>query len=60
MRLHVTNVNHTRVGDSGGPWFWGNTAYGLHYGLVENTGGQVRAAFTPEFLLGYMNVRAWY
>lgn len=24
----------TNPGDSGGPWFYGNSAYGIHYGLM--------------------------
>lgn len=29
METHLTDA-----GDSGGPWFWGNTAYGVHRGYV--------------------------
>lgn len=30
----LTRMKHRRAtgGDSGGPWFWGNTAYGIHQG----------------------------
>jgi streptogrisin C len=35
----------TDAGDSGGPWFYGNTAYGIHYGDIPR-GGASRSAFT--------------
>jgi len=35
----------TQEGDSGGPWFYGNTAYGIHYGNIPR-GGADRSAFT--------------
>lgn len=33
-------------GDSGGPWYWGNTAYGLHSGYTTSL-FQKRGQFTP-------------
>jgi hypothetical protein len=30
--LVAMHRRHAAPGDSGGPWFWGNTAYGLHQG----------------------------
>ncbi|MBM7412250.1 hypothetical protein JOE38_002073 [Clavibacter michiganensis] len=35
----------TQEGDSGGPWYYGNTAYGIHYGNIPR-GGADRSAFT--------------
>jgi streptogrisin C len=35
----------TQEGDSGGPWYYGNTAYGIHYGDIPR-GGADRSAFT--------------
>jgi streptogrisin C len=35
----------TDAGDSGGPWYYGNTAYGIHYGDIPR-GGADRSAFT--------------
>ncbi|CAQ00158.1 putative serine protease [Clavibacter sepedonicus] len=35
----------TEAGDSGGPWYYGNTAYGIHYGDIPR-GGASRSAFT--------------
>jgi streptogrisin C len=35
----------TAEGDSGGPWFYGNTAYGIHYGNIPRDGAD-RSAFT--------------
>lgn len=58
-RFHITDRAFTAPGDSGGPWFWNNTAYGLHYGKIPNSGGDLRSAFTPVFLLGYMDVEVW-
>lgn len=33
-------------GDSGGPWFYGNTAYGIHSGY-KSIWGFTRDVFTP-------------
>lgn len=33
-------------GDSGGPWFWSTTAYGIHSGWIT-IGGAPRDMFTP-------------
>ena len=58
-RFSITDRDWIATGDSGGPWFWNYTANGITYGWVRNTGGNYRAAFTPVFLLGYMNVGVW-
>ena len=36
----------SKKGDSGGPWFWGNTAYGIHQGEWFFL-PKVRDTFTP-------------
>lgn len=38
--------DRSEKGDSGGPWFWGNRAYGIHQGGWF-VGYKVRDAFTP-------------
>lgn len=38
----------TSGGDSGGPWFLGNTAYGVHSGVAK-VDGVNRSVFTPSF-----------
>ena len=38
--------DRSKTGDSGGPWFWGNTAYGIHQGGWFKY-LKVRDAFTP-------------
>ena len=38
--------DRSKKGDSGGPWFWGNTAYGIHQGEWFFL-PKVRDAFTP-------------
>lgn len=41
MKSHITDG-----GDSGGPWFWGNTAYGIHHGY-KSIWFIDRSLFTP-------------
>ncbi|WP_157073125.1 trypsin-like serine protease [Kribbia dieselivorans] len=36
----------TEQGDSGGPWYWSESAYGIHYGVDVRNGDAV-SAFTP-------------
>ena len=47
----VAMFSHTtQGGDSGGPWFHGNTAYGIHYGSntgIERPASKRRSLFTP-------------
>jgi hypothetical protein len=38
----------TEGGDSGGPWFFGNEAWGVHSGAM-NLDSRLRSAFTPVF-----------
>mgnify|MGYP003494911257 FL=1 len=33
-------------GDSGGPWYWGGTAYGIHYGVSTGYDGYARNLFS--------------
>lgn len=42
----ATHRHHTKSGDSGGPWFWGNTAYGVHHGYKTIFPFE-RSLFTP-------------
>ncbi|MBW8485544.1 S1 family peptidase [Actinomadura parmotrematis] len=44
--LTATTHDRTRPGDSGGPWYWGNDAYGLHSGSMTISKHN-RSLFTP-------------
>lgn len=44
--LVAMNHRYAAGGDSGGPWFWGNTAYGIHQGAIRIT-FVLRDVFTP-------------
>lgn len=45
-------------GDSGGPWFYGNTAYGLHQGnYVDPVNGLPYDQYTPAASLPRMGIR---
>ncbi|QVJ03466.1 hypothetical protein KGD82_27665 (plasmid) [Nocardiopsis eucommiae] len=52
--LVVMNSTNSRGGDSGGPWYNGGTAYGIHMGRV---GG--RAAFTPAYFFQNRGYDVW-
>lgn len=47
--LVVMNHDEAAVGDSGGPWFSGNTAYGVHSGAcyLDGSSGAIGDCFTP-------------
>lgn len=34
-RMAQTNASFTNPGDSGGPWYFNNTAIGVHYGKYQ-------------------------
>lgn len=46
-----SNCNLSEGGDSGGPWWWGNTAYGLHEGGSGNN-----SIFMAQNYLSALNV----
>lgn len=47
-QIYTTNSYITASGDSGGPWFTGNTAVGIHHGsFFPNNGDPTRSSFTP-------------
>lgn len=50
---HLTAMEHdwASSGDSGGPWYWANTAYGLHRGN-KWWGFAYRDVFTPQQYVG--------
>ncbi|MEV4113424.1 hypothetical protein [Nonomuraea sp. NPDC049695] len=48
--LTAMTKSGTKGGDSGGPWYWGGTAYGIHRG-AKKMGGTWRAVFTPALAL---------
>jgi hypothetical protein len=45
-RLVVMSQGGTQGGDSGGPWYTGTTAVGIHLGLVDFGGGVYRSTFS--------------
>ncbi len=45
----ATSAAYTQPGDSGGPFFVGAVAYGVHSGLTQLSNGQVVEAWTPAF-----------
>lgn len=44
--LTMNHRHHTETGDSGGPWYWGNTGYGVHSGWKTYLAIE-RSMFTP-------------
>uniref|UniRef100_UPI0031DDBED4 S1 family peptidase n=1 Tax=Streptomyces hawaiiensis TaxID=67305 RepID=UPI0031DDBED4 len=54
----VMKGNACKPGDSGGPWYYGGTAYGIHTGLV-NDGGTQRCLFTPAYLFQNRGYDVW-
>ncbi|ALO07999.1 putative serine protease [Streptomyces venezuelae] len=54
----VMNGNACKPGDSGGPWYYGGTAYGIHTGLT-NYDGTKRCLFTPAYLFQNRSYDVW-
>ncbi|WLQ43276.1 S1 family peptidase [Streptomyces laculatispora] len=54
----LTNSNVSAGGDSGGPWYHGGTAVGIHTGIVSK-GGAVRSVFTPAYLFQNRGYDVW-
>ncbi|WP_155884540.1 S1 family peptidase [Actinomadura flavalba] len=52
-RMVTTNGGGVRPGDSGGPWYYGGTAYGITHGYFEGT---KRSVFTPAVSLRKLGV----
>lgn len=50
-RMVQMSARLMRGGDSGGPWFVGGRAYGLHSGACPGADGALRDIFTPAALL---------
>ncbi|MFD9948887.1 hypothetical protein ACFWYW_22880 [Nonomuraea sp. NPDC059023] len=50
----VMDKNISTGGDSGGPWYYGGTAYGIHFGKI---GGE--SAFTPAYLYQNRSYDVW-
>jgi hypothetical protein len=46
------DVNLSEPGDSGGPWYWGTSAYGIHKGGVGND-----AYFMAQNYMHVLNIR---
>lgn len=54
----VVNGSACQGGDSGGPWYFGGTAYGIHTGLT-NYDGTNRCVFTPAYLFQNRSYDVW-
>jgi hypothetical protein len=52
--LTIVQKGISARGDSGGPWFNGNTAMGIHHGTVDY-GGALRSAFTRISAINLLN-----
>lgn len=46
-------------GDSGGPWYSGGTAYGIHTGLTNYGDGNNRCVFAPAYLFQNRSYDVW-
>ncbi|MFP3968692.1 S1 family peptidase [Actinomadura fulvescens] len=53
QHMVIMNGGGVRPGDSGGPWYYGNRAFGITHGYV---GGTSRSVFTPAYLLQNLGV----
>lgn len=58
---HMVIMSNTSCqgGDSGGPWFKGGTAYGIHFGLIASSDGTYRCSFTPAYLFQNRGYDVW-
>lgn len=56
--LVLTKSNVSAGGDSGGPWYHGGTAVGIHTGVVSK-GGAARSVFTPAYLFQNRSYDVW-
>lgn len=52
IRVHRDGVTLGQGGDSGGPWMYGNTAYGIHHGSVDSNGDGIYMAINYISYLG--------
>ncbi|NUW44618.1 hypothetical protein [Nonomuraea rhodomycinica] len=51
----VMDKDISEPGDSGGPWYYGGMAYGIHFGLI---GG--KSSFTPAYLYQNRGYDVWH
>jgi hypothetical protein len=56
-QLAVTNGTFTNPGDSGGPWYYNNTAFGIHYGKVGGYSSYSRTD-NAQSILG-VTIKLW-
>ncbi len=56
--LVMTEKYVSSGGDSGGPWYSGGTAYGIHLGSLPK-GGAKRSVFTPAYLFQNKGYDVW-
>lgn len=55
----ISNTTNCASGDSGGPWYSGGTAVGIHQGLIRKSGDSYRCSFTPAYLYQNRNYDVW-
>ncbi|MEU7838116.1 S1 family peptidase [Nonomuraea sp. NPDC049129] len=55
----VSNSTDCASGDSGGPWYHGGMAMGIHQGLIRKSGDTYRCSFTPAYLYQNRNYDVW-
>ncbi|MDX3387305.1 S1 family peptidase [Streptomyces niveiscabiei] len=57
QHMVVMRGGNCRPGDSGGPWYNGGTAYGIHSGVLND--GTGRCVFTPAYLFQNRGYDVW-
>ncbi|WP_433512804.1 S1 family peptidase [Nonomuraea sp. CA-143628] len=55
----ISNSTDCASGDSGGPWYHGGMAMGIHQGLIRKSGDTFRCSFTPAYLYQNRNYDVW-
>lgn len=55
----ISNTTDCAGGDSGGPWYHGGMAMGIHQGLIRKSGDTYRCSFTPAYLYQNKNYDVW-
>ncbi|WP_261718230.1 S1 family peptidase [Streptomyces sp. FZ201] len=58
LHMVIMKGNKCQDGDSGGPWYYGGTAYGIHTGLTSYDGTN-RCVFTPAYLFQNKGYDVW-
>lgn len=58
QHMVIMKGNACQGGDSGGPWYYGGTAYGIHTGLA-NYDGTKQCMFAPAYLFQNRGYDVW-